>query len=102
SAAPSLPDTPTTRTAHCPVCNKDVSLEAAKTDEDGRALHEECYILKLHLWEATQSEHWLTPAFYPPRRPARLPLLWHLRAATPMPFPYSEPCIGNHGWPVVS
>jgi hypothetical protein len=41
----------------CPICNKAVALETANTDEDGHAIHEECYILKLHLWEATKSEH---------------------------------------------
>jgi hypothetical protein len=29
----------------CPVCNKPVPLETAKTDGDGRAVHEECYLL---------------------------------------------------------
>lgn len=41
----------------CPICNKEVPLEVAKTDEDGHAIHEACYVLKLHLWEATKSEH---------------------------------------------
>ena len=42
---------------HCPVCNKDVPLESAKTDEDGHAIHEECYILRLHLREGTHGAH---------------------------------------------
>jgi hypothetical protein len=29
----------------CPVCNKPVPLETAKTDGDGCAVHEECYLL---------------------------------------------------------
>jgi hypothetical protein len=33
----------------CPICNKEVQLETAKTDEVGRALHEECYLLRLNL-----------------------------------------------------
>ena len=37
----------------CPICNKEVLLETAKTDEDGRALHEECYLLKLNLKRST-------------------------------------------------
>jgi hypothetical protein len=28
----------------CPVCNKPVPLEIAKVDEDGRAIHGECYL----------------------------------------------------------
>ena len=42
---------------HCPICDKDVPLEVAKTHEEGKAIHEDCYILKMHLWEATKSEH---------------------------------------------
>jgi len=41
----------------CPVCDKDVPLEAAKTDEDGHAIHEDCYVLRLHLWKATDGYH---------------------------------------------
>jgi uncharacterized Zn finger protein (UPF0148 family) len=40
----------------CPICNKAVPLETAetaKTDEHGRAMHEECYLLKVRLEEAT-------------------------------------------------
>jgi len=29
----------------CPVCSGPVPLEVAKTDENGRAIHEECYVL---------------------------------------------------------
>jgi hypothetical protein len=28
----------------CPICDKPVILETAKTDDDGRAVHEECYL----------------------------------------------------------
>jgi hypothetical protein len=36
-----------------PICNKEVQLETAKTDEVGRALHEECYLLRLNLRRST-------------------------------------------------
>jgi hypothetical protein len=32
---------------NCSTCHKPVALEIAKTDEVGRAVHEECYFLKL-------------------------------------------------------
>lgn len=28
----------------CPLCNQPVSLENCKTDEDGQAIHETCYV----------------------------------------------------------
>lgn len=31
----------------CPMCNKPVKLETAKSDEGGKAIHEECYLSKL-------------------------------------------------------
>lgn len=37
----------------CPVCGKPVPLEAAKTDEHGQAIHEQCYVLKLERERAT-------------------------------------------------
>jgi len=37
----------------CPICNASVSLETAKTDEEGTAIHEECYLLKVKLWRAS-------------------------------------------------
>src|ERR1035441_10424282 len=37
----------------CPICNKEVLLETAKTDADGRALHEDCYLLKLNRKQST-------------------------------------------------
>jgi hypothetical protein len=30
----------------CSVCNEAVEIETSKTDEDGRAVHEECAILQ--------------------------------------------------------
>jgi hypothetical protein len=32
---------------NCSICDKPVTLEAATTDEVGRAAHKECYLLKL-------------------------------------------------------
>ncbi len=31
----------------CSLCNEPVEVETAKTDENGRAIHEECYVLKM-------------------------------------------------------
>jgi hypothetical protein len=31
----------------CPTCNQPITLEDAKIDEDGRAVHEECYVKQL-------------------------------------------------------
>jgi hypothetical protein len=31
----------------CSICVKPVPLETCKTDEGGKAVHEECYVLKL-------------------------------------------------------
>jgi len=33
----------------CPICNKSVDLKDAKADENGFAIHEECYVLKVRL-----------------------------------------------------
>jgi hypothetical protein len=38
----------------CLVCGKNIALEIAKTDDDGRAIHEACY-LKHQLKDATGS-----------------------------------------------
>jgi hypothetical protein len=35
------------RTPLCSICNLPVSLNHAKTDEDGNAVHEDCYLIKL-------------------------------------------------------
>ncbi|MHB8215089.1 MAG: hypothetical protein ACYDDS_03320 [Candidatus Sulfotelmatobacter sp.] len=48
----------------CCICNDPVPLETSKTDEYGRALHEECYVLKLGLkdkWYVLKL--WLNPDF---------------------------------------
>jgi len=31
----------------CSICNLPVALNNAKTDEDGNAIHEDCYLFKL-------------------------------------------------------
>jgi hypothetical protein len=31
----------------CSICNEPVNLRTAKSDENGRAVHEECYIQKI-------------------------------------------------------
>lgn len=38
----------------CPICNKPVRLETCNTDEHGNAVHEDCYILKIKLFEASK------------------------------------------------
>ena len=38
---------------HCSICDRLVPLEIAKSDEYGRAIHEECYALKMQLKSAT-------------------------------------------------
>lgn len=39
----------------CSICNQPVPLEAAKTQEEGLAVHEECYLLKLKLESSANS-----------------------------------------------
>jgi hypothetical protein len=31
----------------CAICREPVSLETAKTDDDGKGVHEECYVQKI-------------------------------------------------------
>lgn len=38
----------------CGICYEPVCLETCKTDEHGTAVHEECYVLKVQLFEATK------------------------------------------------
>jgi hypothetical protein len=40
---------PAGRVPFCSICNRPVGLNEATTDEDGRAVHESCYIAKIHL-----------------------------------------------------
>jgi hypothetical protein len=44
--APGLP--------RCSLCDKLVLLEISKTDESGKAVHEECYLLKMRFKRATK------------------------------------------------
>jgi hypothetical protein len=37
------------RVPFCSICNRPVWLNEAKTDEDGQAVHESCYVAKIHL-----------------------------------------------------
>jgi hypothetical protein len=37
------------RLPKCRICNKPVELETAKTDESGKAVHEDCYVRILRL-----------------------------------------------------
>ena len=37
----------------CRICREPVALENSKTDENGKAIHEECYALKMGLKAAT-------------------------------------------------
>jgi hypothetical protein len=39
------------RLPKCSICNEPVELETAKTDEDGKAVHEDCYIRRARLRE---------------------------------------------------
>jgi len=36
----------------CGICNKPVEIETATTDEHGKAVHEECWLLKMRLEQA--------------------------------------------------
>jgi len=40
----------------CGICHEPVKIETSKTDEAGRAVHEECYLLKVKLHRATSSQ----------------------------------------------
>ncbi len=33
----------------CALCDEPVDLRTAKTDEDGQAVHEECYLLRMQM-----------------------------------------------------
>ena len=46
--APGLP--------RCSLCDKPVPLDTSKTDEYGKAVHEECYLLKMRLNRATSQD----------------------------------------------
>jgi anti-sigma regulatory factor (Ser/Thr protein kinase) len=62
----------------CCICNSPVLLETNKTDEDGQAVHEDCYVLKLRPVAEFPNDGASTPAsankdaIYQPRQ-ARMP-----------------------------
>lgn len=35
------------KTFNCSICNKPVDLENAKIDDEGRAVHSDCYVLSV-------------------------------------------------------
>jgi len=39
---------------NCVICNKPVDLKTTKTNDYGEAVHEECYVLRQMLKDATQ------------------------------------------------
>jgi len=41
----------------CPICGKPIPMETAKTDADGKAIHDECYGSKEKFENATKSTH---------------------------------------------
>jgi hypothetical protein len=45
----------------CYICNKPVRLEQSKTDESGRAIHEECYVLATLLRTGSHPESVMKP-----------------------------------------
>ena len=46
--------TPQEFTPLCPICYKPVLLETCKADEQGRAVHEDCYTLKVTIHRVPQ------------------------------------------------
>jgi len=44
---------PTASYPICPLCSEHIELEKANTDDKGKAVHEECYVLSLKLKLAT-------------------------------------------------
>ena len=41
----------------CRICGKPVAVETSKTDGGGKAIHEDCYVLKLKLEQASRDGH---------------------------------------------
>lgn len=46
-----------TRLVFCVICENPVALESCKTDEDGDAVHEACYISKVTTKPRTRTRH---------------------------------------------
>jgi hypothetical protein len=40
----------------CILCDNPVPLRSSKTDEEGKAVHEECYLLRMRLKRATSKD----------------------------------------------
>ena len=51
------------RTPICPICLKAVPLNNAKTDEDGNAIHEDCYLVKLGVAPRAENDLKVPDAF---------------------------------------
>jgi hypothetical protein len=47
SDVPRIVSVPVSSAPLCAVCNQPVPLELAKTDEAGRAIHDECYLQRV-------------------------------------------------------
>ena len=41
------------RLPKCSICNEPAELKTSKTDENGRAVHEDCYVRRMRLKEIT-------------------------------------------------
>lgn len=50
---------PTESEFNCSICNQPVDLETAKTDDKGKAVHAECYVLNVAVKQRPPS--WVNP-----------------------------------------
>ena len=41
------------RDVRSPICNEPVELKTSKTDENGKTVHEDCYVRRMRLKEIT-------------------------------------------------
>jgi hypothetical protein len=41
----------------CRICGEAVAVETSKTDGDGQAIHEDCYVQKVRLEQASKDGH---------------------------------------------
>ena len=57
----------------CQICGKTVAVETSKTDEDGRAIHEDCYVLEVKKDQTRASEQGRTGVFLLRRDIEKLP-----------------------------
>lgn len=51
------------QTPICPICRKAVPLNNAKTDEDGNAIHEACYLVKLGVAPGAENDFKVSNVF---------------------------------------